>query len=283
MTAPWPAELPNAFAIGLAPLGGHEAWLAPQDGDAAMLRQKAELIATRRDIVFMARPDTADAQAEVAQLVREAAGAPPDAPADGEPPLLAASRLVADDLVIMRKAGDGWRLVAASLCFPTHWSLAAKFDRPMATIHAPVPGFGEGTRNAGLIERMFDNLKPDVIVARTNWSIHRHGELHRPDPHPAHLFASDDDVAALAAIHLRCERQTLRKLAVSGDVLFTIRVMTDPVGLLADAAPDLLAGLAGRLRALSREQCDYKGLQSGRDLLADRLETLARDGNQARE
>ena len=283
MTAPWPAELPNAFAIGLAPLAASDTWLAPQDGDAAMLRRKADLIATRRDIVFMARADTMEAQAEAADLVLDALSAPPGALVRDEPPLLAASRLVADDLVIMRKAGDGWRLVAASLCFPTHWSLAEKFDRPMAGIHAPVPGFGAGTRNAALIERMFENLKPGVIVARSNWSIHRHGELHRPDPHPAHLFAGDDDIAALAAIHLRCERQTLRKLPESGDVLFTIRVMTDPVTGLARQAPDLLNGLAGRLRALSREQCDYKGLQSGRDLLASWLETLAAGGNQTGE
>mgnify|MGYP000846223527 CR=1 FL=1 len=43
----------------------------------------------------------------------------------------------------------GWRLAAGSLCFPSSWSLVEKFGKPLQDIHAPVPGFGPGTRSAG--------------------------------------------------------------------------------------------------------------------------------------
>ena len=75
-------------------------------------------------------------------------------------PIAIAALLVQEDLVLMRKSPEGWRLVAASLCFPSAWNLLEKFRKPLHEIHAPVPDFGEGTRNAGLIERMFDSLNP---------------------------------------------------------------------------------------------------------------------------
>jgi len=281
----------EAFTIGLKPLADPGAWLAPDARLVSSLAEKDALIAARQGDVFGARDDTLDAQDAVLRLLADhlpsafpevyrrdgptvaIAGADTAVPlADDDPaPLLTASRLVADDLVLMRKQDDGWRLVAASLCFPSYWSLHEKFDRPLAAIHAPVPGFASGTRNAALIERMFDNLKPGVIVGRSNWSVHDNGGLFRPQPHPSHLFAGEDDMATLAKMHLRSEDQTLRKLPETGDMLFTIRVATDPMAGIFDH-DGLAASLAVRLRALDAAGRDYKGLQFGRDLLADWLE-----------
>jgi hypothetical protein len=281
----------EAFTIGLKPLADPAAWLAPDARLPANLAEKDALIAARRGDVFRARDDTLDAQTEVLRLLADhlpaafpdvyrrdgsdvlVAGCdmPVRLDEDDPAPFLTASRLVADDLVLMRKHDDGWRLVAASLCFPSYWSLAEKFDRPLAAIHAPVPGFAAGTRNAALIERMFDNLKPGIIVARSNWSVHDNGGLFRPQPHPSHLFAGEDDLATLARMHLRSEDQTLRRLPETGDILFTIRVATDPMAGIFDH-DGLAASLAARLRALNAAGRDYKGLQAGRDLLAGWLE-----------
>src|SRR5690606_19736034 len=69
-------------------------------------------------------------------------------------PLAAASLLVQEDLILMRKGADGWRLAAGSLCFPSSWVLTEKFGKPLHTIHVPVPGFGPGSRPDELIARM---------------------------------------------------------------------------------------------------------------------------------
>ncbi|TIU52784.1 MAG: DUF3445 domain-containing protein, partial [Mesorhizobium sp.] len=63
-------------------------------------------------------------------------------------PLVQASLLVQEDLILMRRDESGWRLAAGSLCFPSSWSLLEKFGKPLQQIHAPVPGFGPGTRPA---------------------------------------------------------------------------------------------------------------------------------------
>ncbi|TIO94692.1 MAG: DUF3445 domain-containing protein, partial [Mesorhizobium sp.] len=90
-----------------------------------------------------------------------------------------ASLLVQEDLIIMRRGDNGWRLAAGSLCFPSSWSLQEKFGKPLQQIHAPVPGFGPGTRPADLINRMFDGLQGQA-VERFNWSIQAGDALYHP-------------------------------------------------------------------------------------------------------
>lgn len=290
------------FTIGLRQLDP-ATWLEIDRHYEAYLAQKRELIAHQRDAVFRAEPDTLAAQAEVFGLVRDhlIGGFPSIFPgtrqwetalaaldrvgAEDHPPLLAASLLVQEDLVLMRRGADGWRLAAASLCFPSSWSLAEKFGRPLDEIHGPVPGFGAGTRPAGLIARMFDNLRLDRPVERTNWSLQTDAEMHKPlsslqrDARAAARPARFGD-APVDAAFIRVERQTLRKLPLSGDVLFTIRIFVDPMAALAGhpQRTALARSFAEQLAAMDPDQLDYKGLAADRDRLVDALEALARDG-----
>ena len=85
------------------------------------------------------------------------------------------------------------------------------------------------------------------------------------------------DADAPAHAFIRVERQTLRKLPVSGDILFTIRIHLDPVSVLRNH-PDhksLAASFAAQLSALDTDQLDYKGLTADRDRLAEVLGEMA--------
>ncbi|MEX0404112.1 DUF3445 domain-containing protein [Aquibium sp. LZ166] len=287
------------FTIGLRPLD-IATWLEIDDHYEAYLVEKRRLIAKDVEAVFRAEPETEAAQAEVLGLVREhlvdgfpavfpgtrqweAALAALDAVAsEDHPPLLAASLLVQEDLVLMRRGEEGWRLAAASLCFPSSWSLAEKFGKPMHEIHAPVPGFAAGTRNADLIARMFDNLRLDRPVERLNWSLQTDAELHKPmssqalDERAASRTPRFGEAPAQNAF-VRVERQTLRKLPVSGDILFTIRIFLDPMPVL-DRHPErasLARSFAAQLASLDERQLDYKGLTADRDRLVAALERMA--------
>jgi hypothetical protein len=289
------------FTIGLRQLD-LAGWLEVDRHYESYLAQKRVLVARDRDAVFLAEPDTVAAQEEVFGLVRdhliggfpsifpgtrqwEAALAALDSVgSEDHPPLLAASLLVQEDLVLMRRGADGWRLAAASLCFPSSWTLAEKFGRTMDDIHGPVPGFGAGTRPAGLIARMFDNLRLDRPVERMNWSLQTDAELHKP----LSSLQRDERASArparfggrpLETAFIRVERQTLRKLPESGDVLFTIRIFVDPMAALArhPHRADLARSFAAQLAALEAAQVDYKGLAADRDRLVDALEAMARE------
>ena len=203
-------------------------------------------------------------------------------PALREVPLARASLLVQEDLILMRRDERGWRLAAGSLCFPSSWSLREKFGKPLQEIHEPVPGFGPGTRPAELINRMFDGLQGQA-VERFNWSIQANDRLYHPLSNVERIDRAtnrpsrfpDGDVNAHAFI--RGERQTLRKLPASRDILFTIRIHLDPLKVL-DAHPGraaLAASFAQQLLALDQQQLDYKGLTADRDRLVAFLGRMA--------
>lgn len=279
---------PKPFAIGIKPLELAE-WIDADERLGAYLDEKARLWAAHRDEVFAAEADTGLAQAGVLALLAE--HLPKRFPAlyrrdgaaievagrrvalDGPvPPLAIAAGLVQEDLVLMRRGPEHWRLAAASLSFPSAWLLAEKFGRPMHEVHGPVPGFGEGTRNALLIERMFDNLRPEAGMIRWNWSLFGDGRLFHPDSHASEPRFGEG--AALA--WFRLERQTFRKLPTSSDVLFTIRIYLNPLAELArrPEGPMIAGALSEQLAALTPEQAGYKGLLAEREALLARLAGL---------
>ena len=174
-------------------------------------------------------------------------------------PLKLAALLVQEDLCLMRKGDDGWRLAAAAVCFPSSWQLADKFAKPMGAIHDPVPGFAG--RMLTVVERIFDNLAPGSAVERYNWSLYTDLNLRHAEPH-------EEDMAALSPAELaeklavRVERQTLMRLPETTDILFTIRIHVDPIAAVR-AHPDrekIAAALGEQLAAMTPDQLRYKGL-----------------------
>jgi hypothetical protein len=172
----------------------------------------------------------------------------------------------------MRQGAEGWRLAAASLSFPSSWSLEEKFGKPLHEIHTPVPGFGPGTRNAILIDRIFDNLKVGQPVKRLNWSIYTDDTLYHAD-------RSAEDRAlhpnGVTDYFIRIERQTLRKMPVSGDILFTIRIHLDPLAALK-SEPAAIGPFREQLCGLDAAELAYKGLTGKRDQLVKSLDDMAR-------
>jgi len=291
------------FTIGLKPLE-LDRWIEVDEFLLPHLAEKRRLYAEIPEKVFVEQHDTRDAQREVLDLLlaylREkhpgthhgTGSAIEGAGLDGaigelspglrEAPLVQASLLVQEDLILMRRGDDGWRLAAGSLCFPSSWSLREKFGKPLQQIHAPVPGFGPGTRPADLINRMFDGLQGQA-VERFNWSIQAGDALYHPLSNIQRIDRAtnrptrfpDGDINAHAFI--RVERQTLRKLPVSRDILFTIRIHLDPLAVLA-RHPDratLATSFAEQLNALDQAQLDYKGLTADRDRLVAFLDGMA--------
>jgi hypothetical protein len=288
------------FTIGLKPLELKD-WIEIDENLEAYLAEKARLYATIPERVFVEEPETREAQQEVLDLLSahlvarypetyrqadtgvELAGPVKREATFSDAPLVAASMLVQEDLILMRKGENGWRLAAGSLCFPSSWSLTEKFGHPLQDIHAPVPGFGRGTRNADLITRMFDSLQGQGVI-RWNWSLQANADLYHPlsndqrneraQKRPS-KFAGDEN---FASAFIRVERQTLRKLPKSGDILFTVRIYLDPLAVL-ERHPDratLAASFAEQLSGLDIAQLDYKGLTADRGRLVERLDRMAR-------
>lgn len=283
------------FTIGAEPLDP-AFWIEPDANLGRDLALKDEILRTRFEASVRAEHDTLAAQAElrdllvahlldaypaiyqqaapgilrIAPLARDLALDPPS-----EPPLVTCARLVQEDLCLMRRTPEGWRLVAGVLCFPSGWSLADKIGGDLTQIHGPVPGFGG--RMAETVARMFDRITPDRPVLRWNWSIYGDDAL-RQEPSDEGGWLRFPPGEALSRAHLRIERQTLRRLPASGDLAFTIRIHSDPLSALG-AHPDgarLAAALRAQLLALEPSQLAYKGLAAVKDELSARLERMSK-------
>jgi hypothetical protein len=173
-----------------------------------------------------------------------------------EAPLALAGRLVQEDLCLMQASPEGYRLVAAVLCFPAHWRLADKLGRPLDVIHAPVPGFDE--RLATPATRFFAGIRVERPVWRVNWSLVDTPALFLPPEHRGHPRPITAGRAG-EELWLRVERQTLRRLPRSGDVVFGIHTYVDPLARAIDS-PDAARALAERIREMPEPMARYKSI-----------------------
>jgi dimethylamine monooxygenase subunit A len=210
---------PPVFDVGLRPIT-LDKWLIPDD-QAIWLPEKRALIDTKPKDVFAADNASHPAQIEVATLIgalfERTCNPQP------EPPLLAASRLVSDDLVIMEPAAGAWTTTACCLCSPTFFDAHYALGKSLEMLHGPVPDGDFGL--AARIGRVFSALAPDVILERHNWTVQWSDARYTPNGTPLRAAAQAADVCeARDALTLRVERQTIRKLPMSGAVLFTIRI-----------------------------------------------------------
>ena len=167
-------------------------------------------------------------------------------------PLDLAGRLVQEDLCLLEAAGETYRLIGATLCSPSRWRLAEKIGRPLAAIHAPVPGYGEAL--ARPVDRFFAHLKPGKIVWRLNWGVLDDPAPFQPAPPPAAAITAEQ---AGESLWLRVERQTLRRLNATGAVVFTIRTHITPLAA-AIGTPAAAADLAAAIRAMPEAMRQYK-------------------------
>ena len=275
--------------MGLKPLP-LLAWIEIDRAFTTELSLKAVLLRHHYETVFAALPDTQSAQQEVLHLLIEHLSE--YFPATYQPlkdgiqnlktqqvwqfsdfaqaPLDLAARLVQEDLCLMLPSSQGYRLAAASVCFPLRWSLQAKLGQPMRQIHQQVPDYSQ--RLASPVDSMFDRLREDSPGLRFNWTI-----VESPD---LHLTQSKQNVQfnpaitshnAGEALWLRVERQTLRRLPLSRGVLFTIRTYVYPLAEVVQN-PTHAVELRKAIATLIPEMQIYKNLLPFRQALLSYLD-----------
>lgn len=184
-------------------------------------------------------------------------------------PLNLASRLVQEDLCLLLPGAEGYVLAAASVCFPSRWSLAEKIGAPLAQIHAPVPGYSDRLQHP--VDHLFARLKPDYPGVRFNWSITDSPQLFLP-PSVASVSAQVPITIENAGhrLWLRVERQTLRRFGIHNSVLFTIRTYIYSIASLIDDHA-IAANLLTAIQQMPEPMQDYKSLLSIRSVLLEYL------------
>ncbi|KAK3994277.1 hypothetical protein QBC44DRAFT_262383 [Cladorrhinum sp. PSN332] len=182
------------------------------------------------------------------------------------PPLKVIFGNVPEDYAIMlRNEETGYyHLRSAMVCSSVGWHVALHQDAPLRAIHTDVP---DADKMAMSMDRWFAKLATDAPVMRCSWSLEdweamfTSPEAERAEGREWHrsAFTNEPERLTYKDIRLRCDAQTLRRLPLSGAVVFNFKAVFTPFEELRDEPyiPALLLKvLEGGKENLITYKCD---------------------------
>lgn len=172
-------------------------------------------------------------------------------------PMLIAAQLLQDDIAIMVEQPDEqYWLKGGAIMLAGFWRFSDKVNTPLAYIHTSgdVPKYATHLKTG--MDKFFKRLTPEAPVVRNNYFLQTDPHLDwsvsiGPEDSPNVGWNTADEAADINEIYYRSERQSLRRLPISGAVVFTIRTYFHPLTQLAEER-----GVPERL---------YKGIESWTD------------------
>ncbi|KAI5777638.1 hypothetical protein EDC01DRAFT_392618 [Geopyxis carbonaria] len=193
------------------------------------------------------------------------------------PPLHVLLHNIPEDFCLtLRDASTGlYHFRAGVVCSSLDWSVATKIGLALHEIHQPVPHYA--AKMSKSMDRFFTRLPTSSPIQRGSWGLERGKPLHMPpgDPHSL-LRAAQDPALQLAEIHLRVDWQTLRRLPLSGSVVFNFKALFTPLHELR-AEPGVPRLMATVLRAGDAALMRYKGTWHVQHVALPVLEEWARE------
>lgn len=251
--------------VGARPLDV-EQWVSAVDDDwAPTIAMKRALIAERPQEVIACIEGAEEECEEVAAGVLGSIGANPSMES-GIDALVDAALQVADDLCILLPDEKGVpRLAAAVLCSPNRWRLAEKMNGTMSSIHSPVARYEEDLNSP--VNSVMMRLNPERPMWRINWGISNHPSLFQPDTPPLtpQMEAAD--------MWFRVEWQTLRRLPLTGGILFTIRTYVEKLSDFMERDQPLVQDIAELVNKIHEDVAQYKSIAPYREKLFAYFET----------
>lgn len=255
-----------------------EQWLEAGEDLLAQIVERQQLIQSAREIVYQELPGYKAAISELVDRIVEnlkefhdrdyiiTSNTVTYLPTDttislnSDDVLLQLASVIAEDLVVLARDKNEWKIVAGAVIFPSRWKLSEKIGKGMDAVHAPVPGYA--TALAPYMTATFDKVTVDRPVWRKNWSLHSTEHLHQP--------TSIHEPASPGNYWWRTERQTLTR-AKSGEFMyFTIRNRAEPLQWIK-SEPESSALFAETLASYSPETIEYKGLVKDHQAIVDYL------------
>ncbi|KAL8797260.1 MAG: hypothetical protein Q9182_007214 [Xanthomendoza sp. 2 TL-2023] len=136
-----------------------------------------------------------------------------------------------DFAVMIRNPEDGYYYFRAGiLCSSLGWSVQSKLGMQLKEIHGPIPDYKEKMEFS--MDRYFAKLPTSRPIQRGSWGLEIDTPLFMPpgDPHEKYRESQlPTQDLPLARIHLRVDWQTLRRLPLSGAIIFNFKALFTPV------------------------------------------------------
>jgi hypothetical protein len=288
------------FQVGLQPISARD-WLLFDGNYADFMCAKREHLWKFPGLFYRTLPDSLAAQRElrrmvVTHLLEEhaalfsmsratltcAAGGSHswDLDDDSIEPLRQLGDFVQEDFMLLQEVDGRVMITAASNAYSSSGRLVASVGRDVRWAHEPVPNLTalHGSR----IDRILGSVHEEALCARFNWQLTPLASIFfPPDPHAANRSAlssvsdrlSKDPSLVPSLLHIRVERQTLRRLPETRAVAFSIHTYSDPLSSLIDD-PAALRALRSLLRDYSTARLQYTEMAAVHGAVSAWLETL---------
>ncbi|EMG46926.1 hypothetical protein SBY92_005155 [Candida maltosa Xu316] len=197
-------------------------------------------------------------------------------------PIVAAAKLIQDDIVLMVEKEDGhYYLEGGCSTLPGFWRLGEKAGLKLDDIHTTsgVPQYEKQLKTG--MNKLFRRIDVDSPVVRNNYFIQTDNHL---DWSPAIGDEDEGEIgwkkakeaSDISEVFFRSERQCLKRLPISGVLVFTVRTYFIPITELVkeDYVPRrLLDGL----NSWTDDIRQYKGFHTFEKVLLPYLEEKAKE------
>ncbi|GME83903.1 unnamed protein product [Ambrosiozyma monospora] len=198
-------------------------------------------------------------------------------------PMLIASMLTQDDLAVLvedKDTGD-YVLKGGAIMLAGFWRLKDKLNLPLSAIHTTgdVPKYNSKLKSG--MEKFFTRLTPDKPVVRNNYFLQTDDDLAwsysiGDEDNEKVGWYTADAATDINKIYYRSERQSVRKLPITGAVAFTIRTYFLPVVEMCKE-PYVPRRLLDGILSWDEDVQDYRGYTKFKDALLPYLEMKAKE------
>jgi hypothetical protein len=134
-----------------------------------------------------------------------------------------------DFAIVLRNEEDGlYYFRAGVICSSLGWNVSTKIGMPLKDIHKPIPDYKE--KMSFSMDRYFSRMETNKPIQRGSWGLEVGSPLFMPpgDPHEKLREVQDKDLT-VEDCNLRVDWQTLRRLPLSGAIVFNFKALFTPV------------------------------------------------------
>lgn len=181
-----------------------------------------------------------------------------------------------DFAIMLRNPETGiYSFRAGIICSSLGWNLGSKIGMKLHEIHQPIPDYKEKMQFS--MDRYFAKKPTDKPIQRGSWGLEIDEPLFMPpnDPHEK-LRETQDPTHTIDRCHLRVDWQTLRRLPLSGSVIFNFKAVFTPVSEFRDE-PYIPTLLMKVLKDGKKSLMEYKNTWHTEHVVIPALEEYERE------
>lgn len=181
-----------------------------------------------------------------------------------------------DFAIVLRNEEDGmYYFRAGVVCSSLGWNVSTKIGLQLKDIHKPIPDYKE--KMSFSMDRYFTKMPTNAPIQRGSWGLEIGTPLFMPpgDPHEQYRMKQKEGLT-IEECNLRVDWQTLRRLPLSGGVVFNFKALFTPVREFRDE-PYVPALLLKLLQEGKQNLMEYKGTWHVEHACIPELEVYAKE------